>query len=454
MDRRVTRYIPAALVCWAFGPWLTAGDSIKVGIIGDQTGTGDLEASYQVLRQGVEALKGLAPDVVLHTGDLLESTESPDRIEARFGQAVGILDGLPAKWYLSAGDHDVNPPLFQQNSPDRSREALFQRLYSAINPRVADHLYYSFDLRGYHFIALDSLEHPNTDPRWGNVFYSRIGDEQFAWLSSDLEEAKNSDGIVVFLHQPLWYNWSGWERVHALLKRYPTRAVIAGHFHYNQSDSLLDGIQYWVVGATGGKTKQGNPNSGDLQHVTLLEISDAGISFRLVPLPPFSWTRWTERGVMDRLQSDDVVLGNLWDFAMRSPVYWEDGRLVRQCGSQEPAQLVVANIGNASELPSEIRIGVLAEGIEVTQATFGAGLCQGPPGKFDCLLKPSANVAASNPSVVQVADPDFPVWTGRLAAQGIPQVGAVIRAQVLLSFNLADNYMVYAEARTTVRACD
>ena len=138
----------AALMAGLAGP--PARAQITIGIIGDQTGTANLDQAYAVLKQGVAALRDQKLDVVLHVGDLVESTDSEDKIRARFAQATGILGALNVPWYLTAGDHDVNPPGFQQNSTDRSRETLFKKLYGAINPLAAKNLYYSFDVKGYH----------------------------------------------------------------------------------------------------------------------------------------------------------------------------------------------------------------------------------------------------------------------------------------------------------------
>lgn len=124
---------------------------IRIGIIGDQTGTADLDKAYGVLQQGVDALNNERPDVVLHAGDLIESLQTPDQIKARFNQAAAILGELVSPWYLTAGDHDVSPPNFVQNSADHSRELLFQALYANLNPLVQKRLYYSFDVNSDHF---------------------------------------------------------------------------------------------------------------------------------------------------------------------------------------------------------------------------------------------------------------------------------------------------------------
>src|SRR5437763_11885872 len=51
--------------------------AIRIGIIGDQTFSPDIQASYGVLQQGVDVLAGQHLDVVLHVGDLVESTLPP-----------------------------------------------------------------------------------------------------------------------------------------------------------------------------------------------------------------------------------------------------------------------------------------------------------------------------------------------------------------------------------------
>src|SRR5437879_255854 len=112
----------ACSICAVSQDASTPASTIRIGVIGDQTFSKDIQASYGVLQQGVTVLSAQPVDVVLHTGDLVESSLSPSEVTALFTQATGILDRLRAPWFLTAGDHDVNPPVFQQDSPDRSRE--------------------------------------------------------------------------------------------------------------------------------------------------------------------------------------------------------------------------------------------------------------------------------------------------------------------------------------------
>lgn len=433
----------------------SAWADIKIGIIGDQTGAADLDKAYGVMQQGVDAMNREHPDVVLHAGDLVESLQTPDQITARFNQATAILSGLVSPWYLTAGDHDVSPPNFVQNSPDHSRELLFQGLYAKLNPLVQRRLYYSFDVKGYHFVVLYSTEALDSDPRWGNIFYAGISDAQYEWLAADLAAHAATRGVFVLLHQPLWYMWSTWDRVHQLLARYPTKAVTAGHFHYNQADSRIDNIAYRVVGATGGDTKQGSANAGDLQHVTMLTAKDNGsLDFRIFPLAPYAQIAWTSREIMDRVQAQDVLLGNIYYFSAENHVFLKNGALVAACDKPDPATLQLSHLGNADTVPVDVDIAFDAPNVTVT-GTFGPGLCAQVSGPLSCRLNPSAAVATSNNSVVEqnTYPPPPALWAGVVKASTSAPV-TQITAKVTISFNAENQRFSVSRAnKVTVEAC-
>ena len=297
---------------------------LKIGIIGDQTGSLDLEKSYSIMQEGCESLGELQPEIVLHVGDIVESSKADDEIKMDFKKAVINLDSIKVNgeivpWYITAGDHDVNPPRnYSPGSKDQSKKKLFLNLlkdeylnrYSAkLN---IDKLYYSFDFKDYHFISLFSEDNLRTDPRWGNIFMNKIRDKQFKWLKRDLDNA-GMKKTIVFLHQPMWYNWTGWQKVHELFRQYNVIAVIAGHFHYNQDEGYKDGIRYLVVGSTGGRTKNASKNAGGIYHVTLLVIDNNGkIELKLIPTNSKSHELpFTNREDMDRVQAIDVMLSML-----------------------------------------------------------------------------------------------------------------------------------------------
>ena len=82
--------------------------ALKVGIVGDQTGSADLEQSYRILAKGIETLKAHKVDLVLHVGDLVESSREEAEIRRNFHTAAALLSTLNVPWRITPGDHDVN----------------------------------------------------------------------------------------------------------------------------------------------------------------------------------------------------------------------------------------------------------------------------------------------------------------------------------------------------------
>lgn len=430
---------------------------IRIGIVGDQTFSTDIQASYQVLQQGVNILSGQDLDVVLHCGDLLESTLPPAQVTALYNQASGILDQLPVTWYMTAGDHDVNPPGFQQDSSDRSREQLFQQLYGQRVPEVLQHPWYSFDVGQYHFIALYSHQALHADPRFGNIFLAQVYDNQYNWLAADLEEHKNARAIVVFVHQNLWYHWSGWQRVHELLRKYPVAAVLSGHTHYDQNNGKLDGIRYLTVGATGGATKEGSRDAGDVQHVSVLRVGGPHqTQIKLLPVSDNLPLKLTPRVDMDRVQALDVQLGNFFDFSTRNPVFLKAGQLVSSCDTSAPAKIQINQIGDPMDLPLDVKINFSSTpaGVVLASPGFLPGECQQVISPTECILARTARTFISNYSSVLIND-FTNLWQSGLApAGGGAQPGTVLSFKIRTSFQgVSGPLFLETTVSTTVQAC-
>lgn len=441
---------------------------ITIGIIGDQfgvhgqVGTDQFEknkaAAYQALADGVAALNQEGPmDTVLHVGDLTESTQTDDVIAADFNRVVKLMATLSSKsrpkWFLSPGEHDINPLEWVQNSRDRSKETHFLNLYRAVNPKIGigkgNPLYYSFDINDYHFVSLYSHDHLRCDPRWGNIYLARISDTQLAWLEKDLEAAAGTRGIIVFTHQPLWYNQSAWTRVHRLLARFNTKAVIAGHYHYDQNDHVSDGIQYRVVGALGGHVKSADADAGGWWHVTRLTVDDDGnLEWQLIPVKGGPKNTFTSRWDMDRVQAMDYALGTAVQYLSNQAIYLKDGKLVDR-DRKTPAAITLTGLGNPVDqtVTTTIEIKKNLAGYTLRTAKFEPGICENASDGTACRVPPGANIAFSNNSTVRPAcarfSPDFsqcleykPFWRGELAfsGTGVPMPGDGISLTISMVF--------------------
>jgi hypothetical protein len=440
--------------CASAGPATPTPAPVRVGIVGDQTWAADLDAAYAILEAGVARLAAEDLDLVLHVGDLVESSREPDEVRRDFARAAAILDRLPVPWYLAPGDHDVNPPRYRQDSPDRSRERLFQELYGERAPQVRRHPWHSFDAAGLHVVALDSQQALHADPRFGDTFLARIREDQLAWLEADLASRPGAP-TVVFLHQPLWYQWSGWQPVHELLRRHRVVAVVSGHLHYDQAGGRLDGIEYLTVGATGGATKKGSRDAGAVHHVSVLEVAPGGgVELRLIPLSGDLPLSPTPRRDMDRVQALDVQLGSLFDFADRNPLRLRQGSLVADCAGGRPAALALGGLGNPLDVPLEVVVEVaLPPGVTAAGPGFTPGQCGGPPDPGRCDLPPGARVALANPSSVEPDPAAPPLWRTTLeAATPPPAPGAEVRLTVRTAFRGESGPLFLTRTVTTVVA--
>ena len=431
--------------------------SIRIGIIGDQTGSADLSASYDILNDGVAVLQGEPVDVVIHVGDLLESSATEREILTQWQTATAILDTLPVEWFMVAGDHDVNPPVYQQDSRDRSREALWQRLYGSRVSTVRDHPWYSFDRGGCHFIMLYSHQALHADPRWGNIFLARIYRDQLRFLEQDLVGHAAAEATVVFIHQPLWYHTSGWEPVHQLLKRFGVKAVVSGHFHYDQKMPPKDGIRYFTVGATGGDVKEGARDAGNVHHVSVLEVDGKrGVSLTMLPVHDALPLAMTPRRDMDRVQAMDMVLGELWNFAAENSVFLKDGHLVDACENGAPAAISLTSIGNPLDKSMRVQLFVVSDApeIETTNLGFLPGQCDTVIDDNECILARSARIFLSNYSSVGLNTSVPALWRATLGLNGMPTFDATITFGVRLSFNGAQGEMhLSREVNIPVLSC-
>ncbi len=450
---------------------LAAQTKLKVGIIGDQTYSTNIQRSYQILSQGIEILSKENIACALHTGDLLESSVSPEEYRARFAEATTLLDKLGKPWHLAPGDHDVNPPQYVPNSTDRSREELYRELYRKREPRLTNTLNHSFDIKGYHFIALNSQEHLHVDPRWGDVFLDKFSDEQYRWLEDDLAKHRNSKGIIVFIHQPMWYNWSGWMPIHQLLRRYPVLAVVAGHFHYDQDEGKLDNIRYIVVGSTGGVIKEASRDAGNVQHVTVMTITGRQVDFRLIPIDGSGPLRITTRADMDRAQAIATSLGDLSCFVNEYPcptdkqnfVCLKDNQLYGNKG--QTAKLSLVRVGNPIDLPVTVRVELLGDKLSLVSPHFMTGVCQQVIAGSECVLAPANRIESSNTSSVVVPEKVFvngafvplpPLWESGLAitSGSTVAVGDPIELKVRISFQSSQgDVFVEGRAQTSIKAC-
>jgi 3',5'-cyclic AMP phosphodiesterase CpdA len=174
----------------------------------------DVAATFRETIARINALPQ-APDFILHTGDLTQLSEAKE-----FDDLQQMLTACKTKQvFFVPGEHDV--------LSDNGAQYL-ERFGKGTHGSG----WFSFDSKGVHFVGLVNV----TTVKEGGL--GVLGEEQLAWLQSDLRGLAKSTPIVVFAHIPLWtiYPEWGWgtddsARALELLRSFGSVTVLNGHIH-------------------------------------------------------------------------------------------------------------------------------------------------------------------------------------------------------------------------------
>jgi Calcineurin-like phosphoesterase len=169
------------------------------------------------LTRTIDLVNGMSaqPALIIHTGDITHLSKP-----AEFDAAAQLFSRLRAtEMHTVPGEHDTTDPTVTE---------YFNRFGKASNNKG----YYSFDHSGVHFIALINV----LQFKPGGL--GTLGDEQLAWVASDLKGRSSSTPIVVFAHMPLWtiyepWGWGTGDSAVLLkqLNRFGSVTVLNGHIH-------------------------------------------------------------------------------------------------------------------------------------------------------------------------------------------------------------------------------
>ena len=223
----------------------------------------DVAGTLQSVVAGINALPR-TPQFVVHTGDVTHLAKSE-----QFDTAKQILKGLRAPLVVLPGEHDVlgtTPAAFLAQFP----------------PPSGSQGWFSWDALDVHYVALI------------NVFdfekMGLLGNDQLAWLESDLRPLPASRPVVVFAHVPLYALYPAWgwttadgAKALALLARFDAATVLNGHIH-QVVEHTEGNIRFATANATAypqpapGTAPQPGPKT--LPHDQLLRV----IGYRTVQL--------------------------------------------------------------------------------------------------------------------------------------------------------------------------
>ncbi len=232
--------------------------------------------------------QALAPDLVVHAGDAVYETGALQEIDrAYFLPYRDLIDDIP--FYVALGNHDTYA---------NGGQALLDNLYLPVNGADGTERFYSFDVAGAHFVALDS----NGDLAPGSV--------QRNWLASDLAANAGAAWTFAFFHHPPFSSGPHGSDLELraslapLFEQHGVDLVFSGHNHvYHRSypmaaEAAVDAAQepdyvdpggpVYVVSGGGGKSLHlGGPlaftaYTESVYHFVVVDVAGPSLTLRAI----------------------------------------------------------------------------------------------------------------------------------------------------------------------------
>jgi predicted phosphodiesterase len=241
---------------------------------------GDTRIDEDAHRRVVEALSAEAPDVLLHTGDLVH-VPTGDALQVFFDVLSIVSRNTPL--VATLGNHETD---------------LFRAWFLGfLEPPEGfeDGTNTSFAYGPAYFVMLSSLRDPTR--------------EGFAaWLEAELTKAQAWPYRFVVFHHPLhtFSNHAPWDDgrtvIEPLLKQYGVTAVLAGHNHcYERFE--VEGIPQLTLGGGGAPLYEAGESllpeetdlrkaSGKFYHYLVLDLTPTEATFRVMLVEPDTVTEF------------------------------------------------------------------------------------------------------------------------------------------------------------------
>jgi len=227
-----------------------------------------------VFGQIVQEVKNLQPDFVVNVGDMIEGyTEDEEVLNEQWSEFKKLLEPLSMPVHLVPGNHDITT----DGMVDEYKKHIGEPDYS-------------FDVRGVHFVMLDTGRYEKPE---------EVRDDQIEWLKKDLQENKEAFYTIAIFHKPYWIQTIAKgkpDKLHDIFVANGVDAVFTGHYHLYFSGEY-DGIKYTSVGSSGGGTEE--DATGLLYHFVWATFNGEELS--LAPIKKDAVLPWDQTTANDFL---------------------------------------------------------------------------------------------------------------------------------------------------------
>jgi len=146
--------------------------------------------------KAIAKVNELEPDFVITGGDLIMDAlgQNFERADSLYNMYDSVAAKINAPVYNTLGNHEVFG-LYKKSGVSPDNPLYGKELFKQ---RVHKDTYYSFDMKGWHFMVLDAIGF--TPER---TYYGHIDSSQLAWIKSDLSKLDKETPIAISVHIPM-----------------------------------------------------------------------------------------------------------------------------------------------------------------------------------------------------------------------------------------------------------
>lgn len=148
------------------------------------------------LARAARAINAVQPDFVIGGGDLItDGFQNPEAVAApRWDAYMDMHRAIKADIYPTIGNHDLVAAIPEDGSaPVSDPRAIY------LDRMGLDRTWYSFDVAGYRFFVLDSIQVSHDEFK----YHGHVSAEQIEWLQEELSRTPRDMPLVIVLHIPL-----------------------------------------------------------------------------------------------------------------------------------------------------------------------------------------------------------------------------------------------------------
>jgi 3',5'-cyclic AMP phosphodiesterase CpdA len=246
------------------------------------------------MMRAAAAINAQKPDIVIAGGDLItDGFEcSAETAEPRWDAYMAMHDAIEAPVYTVIGNNDLVGVEPEDGSPPADDpRSVFREKFGM------EQLYYSFDVRGYHFIVLDGTMLTDATDLG---YEGRVWPEQIEWIKQDLAAVSADTPIVLATHFPLLtvlYEAAAKmsavplrrrriqnnEEVLALFEDHNLLIVLQGHMHVDEVIKWR-GTTFITCGAVSGQWWRG-PYYGTEEGFGIVRLNGDRVEWEYIEYP-------------------------------------------------------------------------------------------------------------------------------------------------------------------------